>query len=232
VAYPLRYTYRNRDFECFVRISCHGDAILDEGDRNHLYKDTSWEQVAPLLQRAWVLQERLLAPRVIHFSSAELWWECKAESLCECGVECPNLKNGKTSKQWDEASYRWRAIVAEYTKLSLTDQFDKLPALAGLVKDMHSLFPYRYVAGLWYETLAKDLLWLQKGGPSDRPTTYRAPSWSWASTDKPVYYANRVAKIIYSPEILKCESEPDGPDSYGRCKSGFLVVRTRSLSTT
>jgi Heterokaryon incompatibility protein (HET) len=38
-----------------------------------------WEQgllQAPLLQRAWVVQERTLAPRVIHFGKNQLFWEC------------------------------------------------------------------------------------------------------------------------------------------------------------
>jgi hypothetical protein len=38
-----------------------------------------WEQgllQAPLLQRAWVVQERTLAPRVLHFGKGQLFWEC------------------------------------------------------------------------------------------------------------------------------------------------------------
>lgn len=31
-----------------------------------------------LLERAWVLQERLFCPRIIHFSSKRLFWECKS----------------------------------------------------------------------------------------------------------------------------------------------------------
>jgi hypothetical protein len=39
----------------------------------------------PLLSRGWVLQERLLSPRILHFCESELVWECREESLCECG---------------------------------------------------------------------------------------------------------------------------------------------------
>src|SRR2546421_346148 len=34
-------------------------------------------------RRAWVLQERLMAPRVLHFGSAQLFWECRRGLLCE-----------------------------------------------------------------------------------------------------------------------------------------------------
>jgi hypothetical protein len=39
----------------------------------------------PLLYRAWAFQERLLARRVVHFSPAELVWECHTHVDCECG---------------------------------------------------------------------------------------------------------------------------------------------------
>jgi hypothetical protein len=42
-------------------------------------------KAAPLLCRAWGFQERLLSPRVLHFSFDELVWECKAGIDCECG---------------------------------------------------------------------------------------------------------------------------------------------------
>jgi hypothetical protein len=39
-----------------------------------------WEEglsEAPLLKRAWVVQERVLARRVLHFARNQLFWECK-----------------------------------------------------------------------------------------------------------------------------------------------------------
>jgi len=38
---------------------------------------------APLNQRGWVLQERLLSPRILHFGSKQLFWECNEGVLCE-----------------------------------------------------------------------------------------------------------------------------------------------------
>ncbi|CAM1504978.1 Fc.00g106150.m01.CDS01 [Cosmosporella sp. VM-42] len=40
----------------------------------------------PLLNRAWGYQERLLAPRVLHFGPQELFWECMQDLDCECGT--------------------------------------------------------------------------------------------------------------------------------------------------
>ena len=38
---------------------------------------------SPLGRRAWVVQERLLAPRVIHFGANQLFWECNGLKACE-----------------------------------------------------------------------------------------------------------------------------------------------------
>jgi hypothetical protein len=38
----------------------------------------------PLSRRAWAFQERLLARRILHFTSHELLWECKTKQQCEC----------------------------------------------------------------------------------------------------------------------------------------------------
>ncbi|OCK74885.1 hypothetical protein K432DRAFT_468023, partial [Lepidopterella palustris CBS 459.81] len=41
----------------------------------------------PLLSRAWVYQERLLPPCVVHSAPNELIWECMSAIRCECGWE-------------------------------------------------------------------------------------------------------------------------------------------------
>ncbi|KAE8453310.1 hypothetical protein EG329_011377 [Mollisiaceae sp. DMI_Dod_QoI] len=38
----------------------------------------------PLFQRGWVLQERLLAARVLHFTETEIFFECGDNTKCEC----------------------------------------------------------------------------------------------------------------------------------------------------
>jgi hypothetical protein len=63
---------------------------------------------------------------------------------------------------------------------------------------------------------------LSKGkvlGSVSLPSTYRAPSWSWASIDGPI----RFMPLSYSNIVAKardCKVEPLGRDIYGRVKSG------------
>ena len=46
-----------------------------------------------LLTRGWVFQERILSPRILHFCEKEMAWECKSETLCECGGIPPGIMN-------------------------------------------------------------------------------------------------------------------------------------------
>ena len=51
---------------------------------------------APVNTRAWVFQERLLAPRILHFGLRQIMWECKELEACEVfpdGIPDP-LKSG------------------------------------------------------------------------------------------------------------------------------------------
>jgi hypothetical protein len=90
-------------------------------------------------------------------------------------------------------SVRWWQIVKEYSSPAMASGSDKLVAIAAVAKTFQRLIPiqerrrWRYLAGLWEQTLIPDLAWStgHSGVPPERPP-YRAPSWSWASVDGPV----------------------------------------------
>lgn len=44
-----------------------------------------------LSKRGWTLQERLLAPRTLHFTKAQVYWECQEVLLPEDGAVCPRM---------------------------------------------------------------------------------------------------------------------------------------------
>lgn len=46
------------------------------------YNSPGWAY-PPLNHRAWVLQERLMSPRVVHFESEQVHWECHSNQMCE-----------------------------------------------------------------------------------------------------------------------------------------------------
>lgn len=134
--------------------------------RFELEKGWAWRlsfEKEPLVNRAWVVQERLLAPRIIHFGRAQVFWECGEAKCCEThpdGVrffdslgkeEEKSERRGNThlwkqlldapDRRYVEDPYEqlfldWNAIVTLYAKCKLTVASDKLVALSGLAKDM------------------------------------------------------------------------------------------------
>jgi Heterokaryon incompatibility protein (HET) len=50
--------------------------------------ETERLQDAPLDKRGWVLQERLLSPRILYFGRQQLYWECAETTLRQDGKHC------------------------------------------------------------------------------------------------------------------------------------------------
>lgn len=68
--------------------ACPAMLRMEDGDEVEclLVKSDFWEsnvREAPLNQRAWVLQERILAPRSVYFCESQLFWECREQQACE-----------------------------------------------------------------------------------------------------------------------------------------------------
>lgn len=64
---------------------------------------------------------------------------------------------------------------------------------------------------------------------------YRAPSWSWASTDGIVSYLSYGATKRYpdySAKIIGCQTELATEDPYGTVNSGTLVIRGRARTVS
>jgi hypothetical protein len=172
----------------------------------------------PLLKRGWVHQERLLAPRVLHFGPQELWWECLEHVDCECsGISSGTFyTTGKekflsklrhqlalANSALPEVSRRWHETVEEFSQLGLSKSRDKFPALSGIAEQIHQLREGRYLAGLWSDTLITDLLWYRLDTAVATPTEkWRAPSWSWAAHDGPVKYFDS-PHFLESPDLSK-----------------------------
>ena len=168
----------------------------------------------PLLSRGWVYQERLLSPRVLHFGSQGLIWECIEQTRCECigtherGIlSHPKMDHGevvRSGQNVENLAWRWRQMVMEYTSLKLTLVTDLLPALAGIVEEMQAFRDWKYLVGLWEDTLVSDLCWstwdyyahnitetaqrLSHRGTIS--SAWRAPTWSWASTEATIEYSD------------------------------------------
>lgn len=193
----------------------------------------------PLFDRGWVVQERVLAPRTLHFGSEYLLWECQRDRKTELYPHgyprytspLPSLTMGPSkylSKR--EARSYWKELIREYSLCQLTEPRDKLVAISAIAKELNTLGGWGdYLAGLWRSDILHDLLWVStaeskgsgtKAGTRSRPDVYRAPSWSWASIDGPIDWA----KFPLIPP-----KRTDGGDMYVAFKSATIDHATCDL---
>ena len=166
----------------------------------------------PLSSRAWVLQERLLSTRILHFTSSELVWECKSESYCQCGLVGCDAQWGAGADPTSTKSLKlafdhaireasgadpgelnniWSELIKIYTSKSMSHKTDRLPAASGLIQRLQQANAGECFAGMWRKYLTEHMTWHLY--PSDksvhvRHETYVAPTWSWASVTAHVYF--------------------------------------------
>lgn len=76
----------------------------------------------PLEERAWTLQERVLAPRLMTFIPYGIAWICKSASVGEAGSYVHTFGQ----EEW------WPQLLHEYTPRSLSFPSGRLEALKGM----------------------------------------------------------------------------------------------------
>lgn len=198
--------------------------------------------LCPLNRRAWVLQERLLSPRILHYSRTQLFWECKTAKACETSPEpVSRMRPGAAGTvhhlesshelygiDADPLHEHWLDIVETYSDTNMTKTEDKLVAISGLAKEVRKNTKDMYCAGVWRKDLINQLLWRVQTPQEYKAIAYRAPSWSWASVDGRVTFIARTAIETY-PEISVSNVRTLGIDStpwsFGQISYGSMRVR-------
>ncbi|KAF2471007.1 HET-domain-containing protein [Lindgomyces ingoldianus] len=64
----------------------------------------------PLLKRAWAYAERLISPRVLHFTKSEMILECREGYQCECGRIGDSVFDSRTT---DSVKQEYARIISE-----------------------------------------------------------------------------------------------------------------------
>ncbi|KAG9192460.1 hypothetical protein G6011_11194 [Alternaria panax] len=117
----------------------------------------------------------------------------------------------------------WTILVHAYSRKKLSLPGDKLVALSGVARHMMSRIKDIYVAGMWRRSLEVMLMWKVSGiGP--RPPHYRAPSWSWASTNGLIWFNPGIERqsLIYVEDVVLDHATDD---STGAVTGGWLDLR-------
>ncbi|KAK8130855.1 HET-domain-containing protein [Apiospora sp. TS-2023a] len=141
--------------------------------------------------RGWTFQERILSRRLIHFTKDLIFIECWSGDWSEDNrlpgsfySRMPWLGGKKRySENPKDVLTSWYSIVESYTFRSLTNEEDKLHALAGIMDRVSEITGFTNAAGLWKEDFANGLSWIARSSGlwGRRLTSPQGPSWSWAS---------------------------------------------------
>lgn len=169
----------------------------------------------------------MLAPRIVHFGSDQIFWDCSTVSACEIlpsGLPRPLDTLAASDRHWRERlqdglvlKHRplggtadlsiedfWKVAVRNYTSCALTNYTDKLSAIWGVAKLLRDILEEEYAAGLWIQRLEEQLAWRvvncrqEDGSPSVRPGNPDIPSWSWASMKGVVELQDRLTDRDYT----------------------------------
>lgn len=193
----------------------------------------------PWSQRGWTLQEQLLSPKLLMFTSSEIQWSCQERQTCECqsrlnhrrlfgGHAWADLKNASTAFNF------WHKTVENYSARTLNRCTDRLPALSGIAQAIQERTGSRYVAGLWGGNIAEDLLW-ERVGDVRIPPEYLAPSFSWASVVSEVdyrCYMNGKQKYREVSRVLSIGAHVQGRNQLGTVRGGEMSISGPVTPTT
>lgn len=160
-----------------------------------------------LADPSWPRLERMLAPRAVHFSRHQIFWDCPRLSACESmprGIphqldhiasidrhwrgrplpKQPDSSSGVLDPDTIRSASRenphefWKNAVRKYTSCALTFHSDKLKALWGIARLVRDAQDEDFVAGLWSTQLVEQLAWIVV-----TPDTSQRPSTSPSETN-------------------------------------------------
>lgn len=163
---------------------------------------------SPLYKRGWASQERILSPRVLHFCTDTLYWECEelvangnlpaGFVICHYmdapGRWCRELSMRRHASPVVDGPHKmkvydfWLPYVQSFSRGRLSVAAGRLPASGGIAQICVRITGDRYVSGCWLGDMDRALLWslsdIQSGaGIIPIPHLLRAPSWSWTSVN-------------------------------------------------
>lgn len=199
----------------------------------------------PLNKRGWVFQERTLAPRIVHFTKYQVFWECRsleASEILPQGVPDDQImrfeKGIETSatSTIQQVKSRWYNLVEVYSRTSLSFASDRLLAISAVARRCcrgMRLDYTDYLAGMFKDDLPLSMLWAQdshtntaeSGSESSSEIKIPdAPSWSWASLLTPVSFVE-LSGLNSTAGFLSVNVTRLSPDFFG----GIVSCRLRLL---
>ena len=214
---------------------------------------------APLNQRGWVLQERLLAARTVYFCKTQVFWECSLGRRCEgypvleglalddrvlrgagddfygairqINVQLNHIQAGLAWYSSGTLSWysRWVDLLRLYIPRAISFPGDRLLAIAGIAKLFAKASHLTWAAGLWKEHMPRCLLWQARGRLLPRESTC-FPTWSWVSIAGEVVLPDRAFDAQrVVARVTEIECTTNGDDQFGLLSSARLRLQAQPI---
>jgi hypothetical protein len=229
-----------------------GEVLLSKQPIRDTFED-------PIDQRAWTWQEHILSRRLLRFGSRQTTWKCQNSHCSIDGGGLPQPVNKDVQFAIDKIHEskevqlkmnefgqlghsivlsNWNIQIEEYSRRTITDLNDKIPACAALAENFAGIMRLSaadYLAGLWKNDIEAQLLWHRpdNSGVSNSRRSQN-PTWSWASLDGPVTFFQR-SLLETSGRIIDAQAKLEGYEitrevkslSYSEVSSDHLRLRGR-----
>ncbi|KAE9382192.1 HET-domain-containing protein [Stipitochalara longipes BDJ] len=170
----------------------------------------------PVQTRGWCLQEAELSRRRLVYGRSGVSFQCNTTKFFEDEtykfyhqrafdpkpLAAVGPVPGRRPPDGLELLNHWYGgILPDYTARALTNRGDVFAAISSLAKLAKQTIGGRYLAGVWESDLPRGLLWKPRYQtrwmvdpsksesnlvPLRRPTSQKAPSWSWAAVEGPI----------------------------------------------
>lgn len=221
--------------------------------------------IVPIARRSWTYQEKLLSRRVVSLFEDAMEWSCYSCHLSDDRLGSDELgatdsgylnvtkdlfershhlwqllrlyskQKHISPKDLRNLSILWWRAVQEYTLGSLSNLDDRLPAIAGIASEFHSMTGDVYIAGLWKSHLIRDLQWRTcpqfyelPNDTGNRDPKYDAPTWTWAFTHECTIWMSSKHYDLDSDrvEIIDCKVNLVSAFApFGSVNGGELKIR-------
>ncbi|KAM5359226.1 hypothetical protein ACJZ2D_014653 [Fusarium nematophilum] len=147
-----------------------------------------------LMKRAWVLQERVLSRRIIHFAATHTYWECGKGVRCEQFTKLepprgkqyfildPNFPHRLTQSGYQRTVDFVKFLFKKYSTSGLTFESDRDVAIYSLTERMGHALRSEVRYGIVRCFLSSLLLWKRTKEDKTARINYggrTVPSWSW-----------------------------------------------------
>ena len=178
-----------------VKTSSHGPIYISTIADN-FYEDV---ENGVLNQRAWVLQERALSRRTIHFTANQSYFECGHGVRCETLTYMrnskslflgdPNFPESLNFRRSQDKVRLFQDLFKRYVQLGLTKRTDRPAAISGLERRLAEAFQTECRYGIFEKFLHRSLLWQRSGSTKMKRILHdEVPSWSWMAYDGQIEY--------------------------------------------